>query len=79
METNLIAEIAKIVPTENYDLSLIGDIAKRFNEYGNVNLADIRNAANADILRLELELETARIRSQVANAVLNSRSVIVLD
>lgn len=79
MNINIAAEIAHIEPTENYDTDHISEVANRFNEYGNVNLTSIRNGANSDVLRLELELEAARIRTQVASAILNSRSVIVLD
>ncbi len=79
MNIKLAAEIAHIETTENYDHDRISELAGRFREYGNVNLTAIRNGANAEVMRLELELEAARIRTQVASAILNSRSVIVLD
>ena len=65
--------IADITTTDNYDADRIVEIAGRYTNFTSEALVDIRNDYNADILRLELELESARTRSAIATAVLATR------
>ncbi len=78
MNINLASEIAHIETTENYTLGRIAEITIRYTNFSDDALVNISEEYTSDIARLEAELECARVRSQIANAVINSRSVIVL-